>query len=404
MKIDRAGVVFYIFQDYTHCMYKRILNMAELSGHKSFFLFGPRSTGKTTLIHNQFPDHSVVNLLSSSAYLSLAENPSILTDIVKEQERTQNVVIIDEIQKLPILLDEIHHLIESLGIHFIMTGSSARKLRRAGVNLLGGRAWQAHLFPLVSREIDDFRLEKYLLYGGLPQVYTSEYPEEELDAYVHTYLQEEITAEALVQNQVQFSRFLKVASLSNAEQLNYAAIASDAGVPASTVRSYFSILSDTFLGFLVESWQGSKKRKAAAAPKFYFFDLGVSNFLSGTRTLQKNTSEFGKIFEHFIAMELRAWLSYRRSRKPLRYWRARTGYEVDFLLGEDAAIEVKSAHSVKDKHLKGLRALKEENIFSEYILVSFDEMNRETPDGIRCLHWSRFLEMLWDDAFGWQLL
>lgn len=377
--------------------------MKELSAQKSFFLFGPRSTGKTTLVHNQLPGHSVINLLSSSTYLSLAENPSIIADIVKEQLKTQNVVIIDEIQKLPILLDEIHHLIESLGIHFIMTGSSARKLRRAGVNLLGGRAWQALLFPLVSREIDDFSLEKYLLYGGLPQVYTSEYPEEELDAYVHTYLQEEITAEALVQNQLQFSRFLKVASLSNTEQLNYAAIASDAGVPASTVKNYFSILSDTFLGFLVESWKGSKKRKAAASPKFYFFDLGVANFLAGTRQLQKNTAEFGKIFEHFIAMELRAWLSYRRIKKPLRYWRARTGYEVDFLIGEVAAIEVKSAHAVRDKHLKGLRALKEEKIFKQYILVSFDELDRETSDTIRCLHWSRFLELLWDDAFEWSV-
>ena len=378
-------------------MYKRALNMSRLVSNKSFFLFGPRSTGKTTLLHTQFPDSEIINLLSGAVYLSLAENPSKLHDIIREQADNPQVVIVDEIQKIPELLDEIHNLIESTQIHFILTGSSARKLKRSGVNLLAGRAWQANLFPLVSSEINDFDIHRYLRFGGLPQVYTSNFPEEELDAYVNTYLKEEIQAEALVQNQVSFSRFLKVAGLSNTEQLNYTNIASDTGIPASTVRSYFSILEDTFTGFLLESWQESNRRKAVATPKFYLFDTGVANFLRGSNDIREGNSEYGKVFEQFIAMELRAWLSYRRVKKTLRYWRTRSGTEVDFLVGRDTAIEVKTAKRIQDKHLKGLRALKEEEIFSQFILVSFDEMNRKTTDGIRILHWSRFLELLWKD-------
>jgi predicted AAA+ superfamily ATPase len=380
-------------------MYKRALNMSRLVSNKSFFLFGPRSTGKTTLLRTQFPDIEIINLLSGSVYLSLAENPSKLHDIIREQTGNPRIVIIDEIQKIPELLDEIHNLIESTPVHFILTGSSARKLKRSGVNLLAGRAWQANLFPLVSSEIHDFDIHRYLRFGGLPQVYSSRYPEEELDAYVNTYLKEEIQAEALVQNQISFSRFLRVAGLSNTEQLNYANIANDTGIPASTVSSYFSILEDTFTGFLLESWQESKRRKAVATPKFYFFDTGVANFLSGNNDIQMKSSEYGKAFEQFIAMELRAWISYRRVKKTFRYWRTRSGKEVDFLIGRDTAIEVKTAEKVHDKHLKGLRSLREENIFSRFILVSFDKTNRKTEDGIRILHWSRFLELLWNDDF-----
>ena len=380
-------------------MYKRALNMSRLVSLKSFFLFGPRSTGKTTLLRTQFPDIQIINLLSSSVFMTLAENPSKLHDIIHEQSENHQLVIIDEIQKIPELLDEIHNLIESTPIHFILTGSSARKLKRSGVNLLAGRAWQANLFPLVSSEIHDFDIHRYLQFGGLPQVYTNEYPVEELDAYINTYLKEEIQAEALVRNQISFTRFLKIAGLSNTLQLNYANIASDAGLPASTIRSYFSILEDTFTGFLLESWQESKKRKAVATPKFYFFDTGVANFLAGNNDIKKGSGEYGKVFEQFIAMELRAWLSYRRVKKTLRYWRTRSGTEVDFLIGDDTAIEVKTAERIQDKHLKGLRSLREEDIFSRFILVSFDEINRKTTDGIRILHWSRFLELLWNDDF-----
>lgn len=379
-------------------MYARSLDIRGLSQKKSLFLFGPRSTGKTTLLRDQFGSDAIVNLLTSATYLPLAANPSRIADLSREIVRTSPVVVIDEIQKLPALLDEVHHLIETTKIRFVLTGSSARKLKRSGVNLLAGRAWQCDLFPLTSREIDDFDLDRYLKFGGLPQVYTSEYPEEELDAYVNTYLREEIQEEALVQNLTAFSRFLKAAGLSNAEQVNYANIANDSGVPASSVRSYFGILADTFTGFLLPSWRESKKRKAVATPKFYSFDVGVANFLRGSTDVRENTAEFGKAFEQFIAMELRSRISYRRERRELCYWRTQSGNEVDFLIGDDVAVEVKASRAVSDRHLKGLRALKEEGVFKRFYMVSFDQENRETPDGIRILHWSRFLSLLWSDG------
>ena len=379
-------------------MYSRILDMRRLAEQKSFFLFGPRSTGKTSLLRAQFPADAIVNLLSSAVYLPLAANPSRFADLVREMLFRHSVIVVDGIQKLPVLLDEIHNLIETVPVRFVLTGSCARKLKRSGVNLLAGRAWQANLFPLVSAEIADFDLGRYLRYGGLPQVYSSSHPEEELDAYLNTYLKEEIQAEALVQNLAHFARFLKTAVLANAEQINFANIANDAGLPASSIRAYFSILADTFTGFLVESWQASAKRKAVATAKFYLFDTGVAHFLRGDPPLTEGSAEHGKAFEQFIAMELRAWLSYRRRRLELRYWRTRSGNEVDFLIGETAAVEVKAARAISDKHMKGLRALKEEGVFRQFLIVSFDELERRTSDGIRCLHWKRFLAELWNDA------
>ena len=297
-------------------MYARTLDVREIAARKSLFLFGPRSTGKTTLLKAQFDARAVVNLLRSSEYLPLAESPSRLREIVAEGRADASidppVVVIDEIQKLPALLDEVHDLIETRGIHFVLSGSSGRKLKDSGVNLLGGRAWQANLFPLTSAEVPDFDLGRYLLHGGLPQVYDSEYPEEELDAYVNTYLREEIRGEALVRNFVHFARFLNVAALCSGQQLNFANVSRDTGVPATSVSSYFEILADTFIGFLVLPWRGSRRRKAVATAKFYFFDVGVANFLRGISVLNRNSSEYGIAFEHFIAMELRSYLSYRR--------------------------------------------------------------------------------------------
>ncbi len=376
-------------------MYKRILDMVSLAKQKSFFLFGPRSTGKSWLLRHSFPQDLIIDLLSSSTYLRLAQNPSFLENLVRERAGTENPVVIDEIQKLPILLDEVHRLIENTGTRFILTGSSARKLRRGGVNLLAGRAWQANLFPLVYKEIPEFNIDRYLRYGGLPQVYGSANPEEELDAYVNTYLKEEIQEEALVQNLPKFSRFLKTASFCNTEQINFTNVANDAAMAASTVRSYFDLLRDTFTGFFIESWQGSKKRKAISTPKFYFFDTGLTNSLADSYLFSQESSEYGKAFEQFIAMELRAWISYRRNRLELFYWRTRAGTEVDFFIPGNFAVEVKVTKTVGDQHLKGLRTLKEENACRDYFLVSFDTNNYKTSDGIRCLNWKTFLDELW---------
>ena len=384
-------------------MYRRTLDVRTLAQRKSLFLFGPRSTGKTTLLRAQFDSRAIVNLLRSSVYLPLAENPSRLREVVAEGRvdaaGERPVVVIDEIQKLPQLLDEVHDLIETRGVRFVLSGSSGRKLKRSGVNLLGGRAWQANLYPLTSAEIPDLDLGRYLLYGGLPQVYGSEYPEEELDAYVNTYLREEIRGEALVQNFAHFARFLNVAAVCNGQQLNFANVSRDTGVPATSVRSYFDILADTFIGFLLQPWRGSRRRKAVATAKFYFFDVGVANFLSGIGTLNRNSSEYGIAFEHFIAMELHSYLSYRRRlRCELAYWRTQNGVEVDFLVGSTAAIEVKASGRVSDRDLKGLRALAEEEVGAAAFLVSFDELDRRTDDGIRLLHWRTFLAELWADA------
>lgn len=378
-------------------MYKRSLNIEALSKRKSLFLFGPRSTGKTTLLREKFGEDAIINLLKSNVFLSLSENPSMLASIAREILKTHGTVIVDEIQKLPALLDEIHNLIESEGMRFIMTGSSGRKLRRGGVNLLAGRAWECRLFPLTSHEIDDFQLDRYLLYGGLPQVYGSEWPEEELDAYITTYLKEEVKEEGLVQNLVSFSRFLKVAGLSNGGQINYANISGDTGIPASSVRAWFELLSDTFLAFLLEPLRESRKRKAVATAKFYFFDVGVANFLRGIDTLNRNSEDYGKAFEHFIALELRSYISYGRLKKELTYWRTTGGQEVDFIIGTESAIEVKSTAKISDKHLKGLRYLMEERIVSHFFMVSFDEVERLTEDGIEVLHWKTFLRRLWAD-------
>ncbi|MCK5155654.1 MAG: ATP-binding protein [Spirochaetales bacterium] len=382
-------------------MYDRILDLQNLINKKSLFLFGPRSTGKTTLLRKQFDHEAIINLLRSSTFLSLSEKPSRLREIVNEISRKSKIIIIDEIQKLPELLDEVHDLIETTGLRFILTGSSGRKLKRSGVNLLAGRAWQTNLFPLTSAEIPDFDIGRYLLYGGLPQVYGSDYPEEELDAYVDTYLKEEIKQEALVQNFIHFSRFLNIAAVVSTEQLNYANVSRDTGVPVTSVRSYFEILSDTFIGFILEPWRESKKRKAISTSKFYFFDVGVANFLKSIQVLNRNSSEFGTAFENFIAMELRSYLSYRRIKLKLTYWRTRTGYEVDFLVGSKAAIEVKSTENITDKHLKGIRALAEEKIVENLYIVSFDELNRQTQDGIHIVHWRTFLTEMWTDLMNW---
>ena len=224
---------------------------------------------------------------------------------------------------------------------------------------------------------------------------------EELDAYVNTYLAEEIRGEALVQNFTHFARFLNVAAVSNGQQLNFANVSRDTGVPATSVRSYFDILADTFIGFLLQPWRGSRRRKAVATAKFYFFDVGVANFLRGIRTLNRNSSEYGIAFEHFIAMELRSYLSYRRIRSELTYWRTQSGIKVDFLVGSSAAIEVKASSRVSDRDLRGLRALAEEDGFHSLVLVSFDELDRRTDDRIRLLHWRTFLAELWSDAISW---
>jgi uncharacterized protein len=377
-------------------LFKRWLDLPNLLKKKSHFLFGPRSTGKTFLIRSQFPQGTaILDLLESELYLRLSTNPGDLESIISAFNHS-SIAIIDEVQRVPHLLNEVHRLIEKKGIKFLLTGSSARKLRHNQANLLAGRARQAELFPLTYIEIPEFNLDRYLHFGGLPMVYQSDEPNDDLHAYVDTYLKEEIQAEALVRQLPAFTRFLKHSALTSGEMLNFANISNDAAVPASTVREYYSILEDTFIGFMLPAYTKTIKRKPISTAKFYYFDVGVKNTLSGITSIPNQSDLYGKSFEHFIALELRAYLSYKRKHLPLTYWQSKNGQEVDFIIGDDIAIEVKTTNRTQDKHLKSLKALEEEKLCKRYILISHDTLKRRSGN-LEIMHWQEFLTELWSD-------
>ena len=379
---------------------RRSLKLRPLLNKKSCFLFGPRSVGKTFLIHKEIKGMDnvlYIDLLKARYFMLLSSNPSELENLI---EKHHKIIIIDEIQKVPLLLDEAHRLIEERGIHFLLTGSSARKLKRGHANLLGGRAWLLNLFPLTTSEIPHFNLDRSLRFGLLPSVWFSKNPEEELDAYISTYLKEEILAEGLSRNLPAFNRFLKVAALSSGNIINYAQMASDAQVAESTLRGHFEVLQDTLLGYILEPFIESKKRKAITTPKFYFFDNGVRHALMGTTSLDRNSDLYGSSFEAFLAHEIRAYLNYTRTKLPLTFWRSTSQFEVDFLIGNQVAIEVKSTAHAHEKHLKGLMALSEEKIFRHFYLVTQDPVKRTYSLKKKCtailLPWNIFLKDLWD--------
>lgn len=377
---------------------KRDLNISNLLKKKSFFLFGLRGSGKSSLIQLQLAERiPVINLLRTELYLELSAKPFKFEGIIDAMGQSP-IIVIDEIQRVPELLNEVHRLIEERHLTFLLTGSSARKLKREGVNLLAGRAWQANLYPLTSNEIPQFNLERYLRFGGLPPVYLSEEPEEELIAYADTYLKEEIQAESLVRKLSAFTQFLQVAAVTSGQIINFAAVANDTGVPASTIREYYQILEDTFVGFFVPAWTKSLKRKPVSKAKFYFSDLGIKNTLAALKSIPKNTDVYGQAFEQFIALELRAYLSYRRIHKNLSYWSSKHGSEVDFIIGDEVAIEVKSSEKIHRKHLKGLQQLAEEGLVSQFFVVSHDPIERY-EDNILIMPWQRFLQKLWQDEF-----
>jgi len=378
---------------------QRILNLPNLLSRKSFFLFGPRATGKSTLIKQQLSaSATVIDLLDSRLYLRLLNSPHDLESIIHSDNKS-GIVVIDEIQRVPELLNEVHRLIENKKLTFLLTGSSARKLRRGRANLLAGRVWEARFFPLTWKEIPDFSLERFLRYGGLPPVYLSKYPDEELDAYVNTYLKEEIMAEGLIRKLPPFSRFLHAAALINGEMINFSKLANDCQVPPSTVTEYVGLLEDTLVGFLLPAWTESTKRKAISTGKFYFFDPGITHTLAGTQTLDRNSNLYGKSFEQFIGMEIRAYLSYKRRKLQFSYWRSTHGYEVDFLVGRETAVEVKASQKISQRDFKGLKALEEEKIFKNYILVSQDPINTR-DDNFQALYWKKFLDNLWSGKFA----
>ena len=375
----------------------RRLDLRAVVERKSCFLFGPRQTGKSTLIRQQFGDCPVWNLLDQKQFLRLSRNPALIREALAER-RGAAIAVIDEIQRLPALLNEVHLLIEEHGTRFLLTGSSARRLRRRGVNLLGGRARSRVLHPFLRIELGDrFDLDRALEHGLLPPIFFSESPAEDLAAYAGDYLREEVAAEAIVRNIGAFSRFLQVAALAHGEMINFANLANDAQVPASTVREYYEILKDTLIAHEVPAFTDTRKRKAISTSKYYLFDVGVARHLQGRRGLAPGTAEYGMAFESFIFQEIKAWCDHHRLDTPW-YWRSKSQFEVDFLFG-DVAVEVKAKTHVGARDMRGIRALQEEGACAHYVIVSLEPAPRRV-DGVRILPWMDFLDRLWAGAWS----
>lgn len=374
----------------------RLLNI-DLPPDRSAFLWGPRKTGKTYWINRKFTDSILIDLLKTDLFAEYASRPSLLRE---RYQKHQGLIVIDEIQMVPDLLNEIHWLIENTNVSFLMTGSSARKLRRGHANLLGGRAWRYSMTPLTFAETSGFNLEQVVISGLLPPHFLSAKPVQDLRAYVADYLKEEIAAEAVVLNIPAFSEFLRVAAITSGELLNYTNVGRETGVSAKVVRNYFQILEDTLLGFRVSPWRKTINRRLIETEKFYLFDVGVTNYLA-RRTPRIGTPEFGKAFEHFILMELKAYQAYRNPELDIRYWRTSTGYEVDFILGDmNAAVEVKGTQTVNSSHTRAMKALMEEHTVEHAVIVSQDKQPREIDSNIQVLPWQVFLEKLWSGQFG----
>jgi len=373
---------------------ERLVDLNTLLDKKSHFLLGPRQTGKTFLIRHTLQNVRVYDLLDSEIYLTLSQNPGRISEELQPQDR---IVVIDEIQRLPELLNEVHRLIETRGIRFLLTGSSARKLRRGGINLLGGRARTKYLHPLTYKELKThFDLFWAIERGLIPSIYFSDEPRADLQAYVGSYLQQEILAEGATRNIPAFSRFLRVAALCNATIVNFTNVANDAQVARTTVYEYFEILKDTLLLYELPAWRKSKKRKPLASSKYYFFDIGAVAVLQG-REFRVGTPEFGEALETYLMHELKSYSDY-ISGQPLSYWRSTSGFEVDFIIGDHSAVEIKAKQNLSPNDFKSLRMLAEEGILKRYLCVSMEPRRRKVGD-IDILPYKEFLDLLWDGAY-----
>ncbi len=364
------------------------------SDNESLFLWGARQTGKSTLLKKLFKNSLYFDLLLSDMFEKLQRHPAMLREIILAGT-PPGPVIVDEIQRIPALLNEIHWLIVNKNIQFILSGSSPRKILRLGANLLGGRALRYELYPLVYKEISDFDLLRALNHGLLPRHYISNKPEKLISAYIGSYLQDEIIAEAKIRNITSFSRFLEAAAFSNGEIVNYSNIATDCGVSAPTVKEYFQILVDTLTGRFLPSFQKKPKRRVILTPKFYYFDIGMANYLLKRKSIEPGSETFGKAFEHFIYHEIYTHSSYSGIHYPVSYWRTASQIEVDFVLGDhEVAIEVKAIDQANQRHLKGLKSFAEEYKVKKLILVSNDPYTRRMGE-ITIMPWKVFLDKLW---------
>jgi len=376
-------------------MFTRALRLPQ-QGTETFFLWGPRQTGKTTLLKAAYADAVWIDLLKAEEYRRYLQNPESLRAELAASESVRQVVI-DEIQKVPQLLDEAHWLHENRGIHFALCGSSARKVKRGQANLLGGRAVRYELHGLTAGEIGrEFNLDRLLNHGYLPRIYLSDRPQRLLSAYVADYLKEEVAAEGLVRNLPVFSEFLDVASLSDAELVNFSTIARDCGVSSHTIKGYFQILEDTLLGRWLPAYTRRPKRRVIAAPKFYFADVGIVNHLARRGELRPGSELYGKAFENWVFHELSAHNAYAETFATLSYWRLASGIEVDFIVNDmQVAVEAKSAVKITTDHLKGLRALAEDHPrIGRRVVVCLERKSRRTEDAILILPAAEFCERL----------
>lgn len=374
-------------------MFQRMQDFPE-AVQESFFLWGARQTGKSTLLKARFPDSLWFDLLLSDEFERLRRNPSLFREIVLADSKNR-LVVIDEIQSLPELLNEVHWLIANKQRRFVLSGSSPRKILRADTNLLGGRALRYELFPLVSAEIPDFDLLKALNNGLLPRHYLAANARRMQASYIGNYLKDELIREAQIRNMAVFTQFLETAAFSNGEMVNYSNIATDCGVSAHTIKSYFQILEETLIGRYVPVYQHRPKRRVIRAPKFYFFDVGIVNHLLKRGKVAFKSESFGHAFEHFIYQELYAHSHYSGLDYVISYWRTASQLEVDFILGKhQVALEVKGSDNISARHLRGLKAFMEEYEVEKAVIVCTEPRAR-LIEGIYILPWQDFLKQLW---------
>ena len=376
-------------------MYHRIFDI-ENRLDEAMFLFGGRQVGKSTLLKERFPKAVYIDLLNSELRNRYRQHPEEFRESLL-RHAPETLVIVDEIQKVPDLLDEVHWLMVNKGLFFILSGSSARKLKKSGANNLGGRAIPETLFPLVSAEIPDFDLDRAIQNGMIPRHYMVANARNRLKSYIELYLKEEIIEEAAVQKVDDFIRFLEVAAISNGEMLNYENVSADCSVSANTVKAYYQILCDTLLGFEVPAYRKVIKRKLTKSSRFYFFDVGIANYLTGRHHLAPKTPEYGHAFEHLVMQEIVAYLGYKGIEEKLTYWHTYDDIEVDAVIGDArVAIEIKSADSIQTNHKKGLVEFAKEHPNVKQILVSRDRISRRSGD-IDLYYVIDFFKALWND-------
>jgi len=376
----------------------RILNLALPPG-QSAFLWGPRKTGKSTYLKERYPQSLVYNFLNTELVLEFAKRPSLLREqlLAQDDNVLKHPIVLDEVQKVPDILDEVHWLIENRGLQFLLCGSSARKLKRGQANLLGGRAWRYEMFPLVSAEVEVVDLLKVLNRGMIPSHYLDDQYQKSLRAYTTDYLKEEVFAEGLTRNIPAFSRFFEAIGYSHGELTNFSNIARDCGVDSKTVKEYYQIVEDTLLGTMIAPFKRRQSRQVISqTPKFYLFDVGVAGALTNRNLTEARGELFGKAFEHFVFMELRAHSSLKDLHYAINFWRTKSGLEADFVLGDgQVAIEVKGSSRVERKELRPLIAFREEYSPRQTLVVCNERVER-IHDNIRILPWRVFLRELWD--------